>query len=423
MRRLLLGVLLATGALAQSVPDASTQFAQILKQVKEARQKKDMKAVLSSSLELAKLLHYSGPATEQMAMVYAEMGDQQGALQALHEFVAMGQCDDDVASRPQFGPLKSLPEFQQLLKEMDANRSPVERGVEIAKFQDPGLVPEDIDYDGQNKSFLVTSVLEKKIVRISMNGAQKDFAKGPDDWPMLAIKVDSRRNIVWATEVALNNFVEAPSKDWGRSVLLCLQLKDGSLIGRIDSPHTALGDMTLTANGDLIVSDNDGGGVYRVRADLKNADLERVDGGQFIAPQTPVAEPDGQHVFVPDYVRGVGVLDLRNKQVRWIEANRRHAMQGIDGLYFTQGMLIATQNGASPERVVVFGLDAQLQEVASERVLERSTEGDFTHGVFVGRDFYYITNAGWNSLDDNGRLKPGAKMKPAVIRKTALGER
>jgi hypothetical protein len=112
--------------------------------------------------------------------------------------------------------------------------------------------------------------------------------------------------------------------------------------------------MALMQDGDVIVSDNDGGGVYRIRADVKNAHMERVDGGQFISPQTPAAAPDGQHVFVPDYVGGVGVLDVRTEEVRWIEANKRHAMQGIDGLYFAQGTLLATQNGTSPERVVFF---------------------------------------------------------------------
>ncbi len=422
VRRLLCCVLLASGALAQGVPDAGKQFAQLLKQAKEARQRKDEKALLAASLQLARLLHYSGSATEQVAMVYAEMGDQKLALQALRQFVAMGQSDDNLASRPQFNNLKASPEFKQLLTEMKANNSPVERAVEVARFQDPNLVPEDIDYDAQTKSFLITSVMEKKIVRIGMDGTQSDFAKGPDRWPMLAIKIDSRRGVVWATEVALNNFTEAPSKDWGRSALLCLRLKDGSLIRRIDAPHSALGDMALMQDGDVIVSDNDGGGVYRIRAEVKNAHMERVDGGQFISPQTPAAAPDGQHVFVPDYVGGVGVLDVRTKEVRWIEANKRHAMQGIDGLYFAQGTLLATQNGASPERVVFFRLAAGLQEVVSEKIIERSAAAgeDPTHGVVIGRDFYYIANSGWNSLGDDGKLKPGSKMTPGLIMKAAI---
>jgi hypothetical protein len=423
MRRLLCCVLLASGAWAMSVPDAGTQFAQLVKQAKDARQKKDYSALVTASLRLARLLNDSGPATEQVAMAYAEAGRQKEALQALGEFVAMGQSDDQLASRVQFASMKSSPEFQKLLAQMRANELPIERAVVVTRFPDAGLLPEDIDYDEQTRSFLVTSVLEKKIVRINMNGSQKDFARAPDGWPMLALKIDARRGVAWATEVALNGFAAAPAKDWGRSAVVCFRLADGRLMRRIEGPpHSALGDMALAPDGDAIVSDNDGGGVYRIRADAKDAKMERVDAGQFISPQTATAEEDGRHVFVPDYVRGVGALDMETEEVRWIEADGRHAMQGIDGLYFTDGVLIATQNGSSPERVVRFALDAGLGEVTGESVIERSTPtgGDPTHGVVVGRDFYYIANSGWNSLDDSGKVKAGAKMTPAILMKSAV---
>lgn len=423
VKRLMCCMLAASGAFAQGAPSAGEQFAQLLKRAKEARQAKDERSLLATSLELARLLQYSGPATEQLALVYAEMGDQERALQELHEFIAMGQCDDQLTTRPQFERLKSSPEFKQIVKDMEANKVPAEQAIRVAEFPDANLVPEDIDYDAQSKSFLVTSVLEKKIVRMGLDGVEKDFAKAPDGWPMLAIKIDSRRGIVWATEVALNNFASAPQKDWGRSAVLRFRLKDGSLTRKFDEPHAALGDMALAPDGDAIVSDNDGGGVYRIRADAKSGGMERIDGGQFISPQTPAVEPDGRHIFVPDYAGGIGLLDAGTKQVRWIEANRQHALQGIDGLYFTGETLIAAQNGTSPERVVSFRLDAGLDRVASEEIIERSTLtlGDPTHGVMVGDNFYYIANSGWDCLDDDGKLKPGAKMTPGLIMKAAKG--
>jgi hypothetical protein len=44
--------------------------------------------------------------------------------------------------------------------------------------------------------------------------------------------------------------------------------------------------------------------------------LERLDDGDFISPQTPAMHRDGKHVFVPDYARGIGVLEVATKQVR-----------------------------------------------------------------------------------------------------------
>jgi hypothetical protein len=185
-------------------------------------------------------------------------------------------------------------------------------------------------------------------------------------------------------------------------------------------PRAALGDMVLTREGIPIVSDGDGGGVYRV---LENK-LERIDDGAFISPQTPTMHPDGKHVFVPDYARGIGILDLATRQVKWLNQGE-HAVNGIDGLYLNRGSLIATQNGTSPERVIRFELDSNLSRIVSEEIIERSRPmlGDPTHGAVVGDFFYYIANSGWSQVDDHGDLKPGAKFTPPSIRRYRISTR
>ncbi len=270
----------------------------------------------------------------------------------------------------------------------------------------------------------LTSVREKKIVSTDAGGTSTDFAKAPDGWPMLAIKVDAPRGVVWATEVALRGFSAVSESDWGRSAVLCYDLKNGKLLRRIEGPRpSGLGDMVLASNGDVIVSDGDGGGVYRVHADGSGG-LERLDGGDFISPQTPAMHPDGKHIFVPDYLRGIGVLEVATKQVRWLSMGGKYALNGIDGLYFDHGRLIAVQNGTSPERVVVFTLDASLARIESETVIERSTStlGDPTHGVVIDNDFYYIANSGWDVVDDAGNMKAGAKPSaPRIMRAQLTG--
>ena len=178
--------------------------------------------------------------------------------------------------------------------------------------------------------------------------------------------------------------------------------------------------MALMADGDPIVSDGDGGGIYRVPA---KGDLwERLDAGDFISPQTPATHPDGKHVFVPDYLRGVGLLEIATREVHWLSMQGRFALNGIDGLYFDHGTLIAVQNGTSPERVVAFTLDATLRRITSQSIIERSTAtlGDPTHGVVVDRYFYYIANSGWDVIDDHGRMKPGAKSSKVRIMRVQI---
>jgi hypothetical protein len=412
---------------ATDTPDARAHLTALRAKGKQARESKDWSALQAIAREQAEFLNNSARSLESLALASAQAGDRKTALQALGDFVAMGEADDALVTTPQLDALKGTPEFVAILKRMEQNKTAVREATEVAQFHDAQLVPEDLDYDPQSKTFFVTSVLQKKIVRFGLDGGQSDFAIAPDGWPMMAIRIDAPRGLVWATEAALDTFVSVPAKDWGKSAVLCFRLSDAKLLHRVDGPpHSALGDMVLTKEGDVIVADGEGGGIYRVRHEASEKSdstaIERLDAGDFISPQTPALHPDGRHLFVPDYLRGIGILDPANKKVAWVQTDRRFTLHGIDGLYFKNGTLIAVQNGTSPERVVSVRLNADLDRVDSETVIERATPtlGDPTHGVVVGDDFFYIANSGWDSLQDDGALKPNAKMTPARLMKAVL---
>ncbi|MGC2768390.1 MAG: hypothetical protein WB607_23000, partial [Candidatus Acidiferrum sp.] len=105
------------------------------------------------------------------------------------------------------------------------------------QLSDPNLLIEDVDYDPNTQRFFITSVREKKIVSVEASGASADFARAPDSWPMLAVKVDPSRRLVWATEVAMQGFNFAPESDWGRSAVLCYDLRSGKLLRRASTGH------------------------------------------------------------------------------------------------------------------------------------------------------------------------------------------
>jgi hypothetical protein len=125
---------------------------------------------------------------------------------------------------------------------------------------------------------------------------------------------------------------------------------------------------------------------------------------------------------VPDYLRGIGILDLKSGQVTWLNSDGKYALSGIDGLYFASGSLYLTQNGTSPERVLRLQLDKTFTQIASEEIIERATTtlGDPTHGVIANGFLYYIANSGWSELDDHGDVKPGSHLTPARIMRFKL---
>jgi hypothetical protein len=413
-----------SGIEGQAVRQAQTaieQFQKLQEELRSAHADHDAAAYFRSSQRMRDFLNGSPDSVLQVMSAEAFAGKWQEALQSFREFVRLGQSNEETLQAKQFAVIRADPNFVSVHSDMVANSAPVSLSTRVFSLAEPALIPEDIDYDANSALFYVTSILKKEVLAVDMTGRARRFATAPDQWPMLAIKVDSRRRLLWATEVAMDGFVLSPPGDWGRSAIVIYDLTSGKLLHRIEGPpHAALGDMTLTASGDAVVSDGDNGGVYRVGRETQK--IERLDGGDFISPQTPAMLPDGEHLFVPDYVRGIGILDLKSKRVSWIPMEDRYALSGIDGLYLSGRTLIATQNGTSPERVVRFALDASLTRIVSESIIERATStlGDPTHGVIVNGRFYYIANSGWNTLDEHGNHKAGTTMSVASIMRTDL---
>ena len=413
----------AAVCLAQTPGTAISQFQLLRQQLHDSHAQNDWQANLRYAKALRELLNGAPRSQLEAARAELQLGVTEAGLRDLALFADMGQAIDPAEIFPNISSLADQQAVRNLRQTLEANRREVSRASTAFVLGDPALLTEDIDYDASSQRFFISSVRLAKIVSADLHGVTRDFAKAPDGWPLFALKVDARRGRLWATEVALQDFALAPKGDWGRSALVCYALKDGKLLHRIEGPKgSALGDMLLTSRGEVIVSDGVGGGVYRLPAE--GLALERLDAGDFISPQTAAPYPDGKRLFVPDYVRGLGVLDPVSKHVQWLPMQGRFALDGIDGLYARGNVLLAVQNGTTPERVVMFRLNDALSAIESETIIERAggTLGDPTHGVLVGTTFYYIANSGWDAINEQGELKPGARLSPARVMRVELRE-
>jgi len=397
---------------------AREEAAAIREQIRAAHAKGDGAAYVSTSRKLEEFLNDSPQSVLQLMSAQTFAGDVDGALQSLERFIQMGQSDENTLAAKPFEALRKSPKFAALQAEMAKNNEPIAKATEVFRMEKTDLIPEDVDYDPRTSRFFVSSVLQKEVLTFDAKGTSQIFAHAPDEWPMMALKIDASRRTLWVTEVALKGYKWSPEAAWGRSVVLIYNLDSGKLLHRVEAlPKATFGDMTLTRDGDAILSDNDGGGIYRMsRQTLK---IERLDGGGFVSPQTAMVSPDGRLLLVPDYSRGIGILDLETKRIAWLASGGLHALNGIDGVYLDGTTLLATQNGASPERVIAFRLDASLTHVVSESIIERATPslGDPTHGVILDGTFYYIANSGWDSVEDDGSMKAGTTMtNPRLMR-------
>lgn len=399
---------------------AHVQLDTLREEVRAAHARGDGPAYLAGSQKMRRLLNDSPNGVLQVMSAQAFAGDSDGALSSFAEFIRMGQSNRQVFDAKAFDALRNSPGFLSLQTEMAKNENAIAASSTVFHMPDTAMVPEDLDYDPSTRRFYLTSVNNHTVLACDTDGRCRIFEHAPEPWPMMALKVDSRHRILWATAVALHGFKSVPEASWGTSLVLLYYLDSGKLLHRMSAPAgTVLGDMTLTTDGDAIVADNEGG-LYRV--DRKTLRFERLDSGDFISPQTPAMCPNQRCVFVPDYVRGIAILDFATRQVSWLPSDGLHALSGIDGLYLHGRTLIATQNGTSPERVVRFTLDSSLRHIESESIIERSTPtlGDPTHGVIVNGAFYYIANSGWDRLEDDGTPKSGTTPSSPLLMRADL---
>jgi len=380
---------------------------------------KDYPACRNHLLKLLELLDGRADIVYRLAEVETSLGNHRAALERLSTFSKSGLTFADPAADPDFTALKDNDEFKAIAAKVKMAREPVSGNKLVLTLPEKDLVAEDIGYDPVSERFFISSVRHRKILALSRDGKASDFIKEgqPDTWAILALRVDPKRRILWATTAAMPEALGYTAAEDGKTAVLKYSLEDGKLLQRFDvdtAGNHALGDMTVSTTGDVYVSDGYGA-VYVVR-DNKLEVL--IDKGVFRSPQTPALSPDERRLFVPDYSRGISVIDLATKQVKLLEHPKELSLGGIDGLYLKDRTMIVVQNGTVPPRLISMSLDVSLTRVVDWKIIESNWDGlgQPTHGVLVGNTFYFIADSGWDRMANDGTVKPGATFGSPTIR-------
>jgi hypothetical protein len=322
---------------------------------------------------------------------------------------------------------------------MNEHTLPVTNADFVCELPQPDTMPEDIAYlkssNGKSAgSFYVSSVQRHTIYRVSLPKAgsrqcsmeELPLPQEAKRWPTLAISADSKRKALWVTASAMPGFSGIPKEEQGKAVLMEIDPKSGKVLHRFDPATTGpavLGDMCVTDQGTLYVTDSIGGGVYRLHGDLQTAKLEKIADGLF-SPQTPVLARDAKRLFVADYTMGIAVIDLPaagaapnlSAKLNYLPHPENVAVVGLDGLYRNGDSLIGIQNGTEPERIVRFLMGPSQTGITGGQVIHQIEQLDPTHAVEVDGWFYATAHVGWSKVDDNtGQLKPGEKFTPPVL--------
>lgn len=281
------------------------------------------------------------------------------------------------------------------------------------------LITESIAYDPKTKSFFVSSVRKRKILRLDARGQAHDFVTR-DIWAAGGLAVDSERRVLWASSGVYDRVEGFDKKYEDQTSLFAFNADSGALIARYELPPGGkhfFDGVSVDRDGTVFVSDAFGGALYRLRPGQSALEL-------FVAPGT-MRSPQASTVargalYVADYGGPIWVVDPKSGVAAKLEVPDDLVTAGTDGLDYGDGSLLLVQNGIQPNRVVRVWLDPAGRKALRWRILEMNHPlmDEPTNGVVVGHDFYWLAASQGHLFD----AKPPAldKMHDGIVMKTPL---
>ncbi len=411
---------IAMSAGAQSVEDRA-ELRKLNQEAAAAHERKDYAKFLDLIRKVVEKAPRSIGALYNLACAQALAGARAEAIATLDRLADRGVAFD-LSTDPDLESLRSSPEFQRVVEKMDALEVPLGSSTVAFTLPDKTLITEGVAYDPKSGDFFVSSIRHRKILRVSKDGASRDFLEPRDGfYSMVALDVDSSKNVLWASSHASPQMEGYRDTDEGLSFVVELDLATAKVLRRIEppelSPAAHLSDLALGPKGELAVADPYTGRIYLLPAGAAGFRV-LVDSGPLASPQGIAWAPDGESLFVADYTQGIARVEVPEGTVRVLDVPKDAVVTGIDGLVWAGGSLVGIQNGVRPHRIARHRLDPSFARVEEVIVLERG-HLDFdepTLGVRVGSHLYYVANSQYRYVGDDGALDLDRLRRPVVLR-------
>jgi streptogramin lyase len=391
-----------------------------------AYRQKDYKAYLKNMRQAVALWPDNAGLQLQLAGALARNGLKAEALQRLEQLVRL-KIQLDLAENPDLDSLRGSKPFQQILAKYAQLKKPVVHSQFAFSVPQKDLVAEGIAYDPAERSFYVSSVHRRKILRIDATGQAEDFVAEAQDglWAVLALKVDPKQRVLWALSSALPEMNGFRPEEKGFSSVYKYDLTNGKLIKKylmiVPGEKHAFNDLALDSKGNLYISDTEARSLYQI--DIKSDELSVfLPPGKLLSPQGITFSEDEKSLYIADYALGIFSLNLATKQMSKLVAPKDITLSGIDCLARFENTLIALQNGIQPNRVVRLYLDNTGQRIDRSEIIEMNNRLfiDPTLGVVANDKFYYIANGQWSRFNSDGTIFPTEKLQELVILKANL---
>ena len=361
-----------------------------------------------------------------LAAAYSLNNDKVNALAELRKLVYMKlyyqpEKDSDFVS------LWEDSRFKHIIDGFAVNLFHTGTSTTAFTFPEKDLITESVAYDSLKDKFYLSSVYRRKIVTVDINGKTGTFKNEGEDglWSVFGIKIDSQRRILWACTGAIEQTDIYSKNDLGKTAVFKYNIDSKKLVRKYELDNKfnghLFGDLTLSPNGDVFISDSKYNAIYKIDAGSDSLKIFARP-GRFISLQGLDLSPDNKTLFFADYALGLFKLNLETNAIEEIQPPQNFTALGIDGLYFYRNSLIATQNGVNPQRVVRIYLNNNMDSITVYNILESNNPyfDEITLGLQKANDFYYIPNGQWGSFDEKGNIFPEDKLKEPRVLKIRL---
>ncbi|WKK77913.2 hypothetical protein QYS49_13035 [Marivirga salinae] len=347
-----------------------------------------------------------------LAKAYSLNSNIDSANYWLREVVSIDAKNYDIQS-DDFEILKNTQAYKNTITYQTEMLKPIISSDTVIVIPDEELHIEDVAYNLYAKSYLLSSINNRNIYSFK-EGEIKPFFENP--FPLAITGMGVQDTILWFTGAGFSQAgLDENDPNFETSKLYKADLKKGIVLDSFsveDSETNVFGDVILSENGIVLVSDSKTNTIYR----LENGKLiEWISSDEILSLQG-VAQL-GEMIFLADYVQGLFVYDTVQNSIRKLNTLPDLALKGIDGLYAYKNGLIAIQNGVTPHRITHLQFDEKYTKVKSFNCLEKNhpAMGEPTLGYIQNDSLFYIATSFWG-LNENGKVKNEKRIKPVILR-------
>ncbi len=367
------------------------------------------------------------PALEQLAREFSESGSVRlrlltALLDAERNAEAVAVAQSLAADGYSFGAgaaamlagYGATPEWRTA---NSANGEPIAASVSVAQVPEMALLVESAWHHPETFELFATSVVSQGLfVRRNEEGWQQIALANSGSLTGMAF--DRASGTLWIA-AGVTQVTPDPANAF-RGLIAIDPLSRRELRRVTGGADGSPSDLVVGAEGVVYASDPVSGAIYRTSHG--NEMLETVlPPGTLRSPQGIVELADGR-LIVSDYRYGLALVDQQSGCIVQVTTDLPLLLDGIDGLWLHDQMLIAVQNGTRPMRIMAFTLSLDATTIIGARVLEQS-HPDWTEplgGSLEGGGLLYVANGQWERFEPGGALVEEASPEPTQIRWISL---